>query len=153
MIARVRGGFRKVSGTVSVGNGAGDSWVDVTVDTASVDTGQPLRDAHLRSADFLDTDRHPRMRFQSTELQICGSTSAKVTGDLTLKGVTRPVTLDLKFLGKTTDERGVPKLAFEARASIDREEFGLLWNRTLDAGGVLVGRQIELQIEAQAVAA
>lgn len=153
MVAKVRGGFNKVSGTVSVGTGAADSWVDVTVDTASIDTGLPLRDAHLRSADFLDSDNHPHMRFQSTDLEICGSTSARVTGDLTLKGVTRPVTLDLEFLGRTADEHGTPKVAFEARASIDREEFGLTWNRALEAGGVLVGRRIELQIEAQAVAA
>jgi polyisoprenoid-binding protein YceI len=153
MVAKVRGGFKNVAGTVSVGTGVTDSWVDVTVDTASIDTGRPLRDAHLRSADFLDSDNHPHMRFQSTELEVCGSTSARVTGDLTLKGVTRPVTLDLEFLGKTTDEQGAPKVAFEATASIDREEFGLVWNRALEAGGVLVGRRIELQIEAQAVAA
>jgi polyisoprenoid-binding protein YceI len=153
MVAKVRGGFRDVAGTVSVGTGAADSWVEVTVDTASIDTGQPVRDAHLRSADFLDSDNHPHMRFKSTGLEICGSSSARVTGDLTLKGVTRPVTFDLQFLGRTTDENGRPKVAFDARASIDREEFGLVWNRVLEAGGVLVGRQIELQIEAQAIAA
>lgn len=153
VFAKVRGGFSDVSGSLSVGSGSDDSWVDVRVGTASVDTGLPLRDAHLRSADFLDTANHPEMHFRSTELHVSGSRTCKVSGELTLRGVTRPLTLDVEFLRKDNDAGGKPKLAFEATANIDREEFGLVWNRTLETGGVLVGRHIELQIEAEAVAA
>lgn len=152
VIARVRGGFRGVSGTVSLGTRPADSWVDVIVEMASIDTGQPRRDAHLRSADFLDTVNHPQMRFRSTGLEIQGPHNGRLTGDLTLRGVTRSVTLELRYLGAATDQQGTPKLAFEARGLIDREEFGLVWNRALETGGLLVGRHIELQIDAQAVA-
>lgn len=151
--AKVRGEFSDVSGSLSVGSGSEDSWVDVRVGTASVDTGLPLRDAHLRSADFLDAANHPEMHFRSTGLQVCGSRSCTVSGELTVRGVTRPLKLDVEFLGKDGGAGGRTTLAFEARANIDREEFGLVWNRTLEAGGVLVGRHIELQIEAEAVAA
>lgn len=153
MVAKIRGGFREVSGTLSVGARPRESWVDVTVQTASIDTGQPVRDAHLRSADFLDAANHPQMRFRSTSLELSGDRSCRMTGDLTLRGVTRPVTLEVDFLGSATDQQGKAKVAFEARARIDREEFGLVWNRALEAGGVLIGRHIELQIEAQAIAA
>lgn len=152
-IAKVRGGFREVSGTVSLGPTPAQSWVDVTVQTASIDTGHPFRDAHLRSEDFLDAANHPQMRFRSTGMEDVGTRSCKLTGDLTLRGVTRPVTLDLSYLGTATDTSGDPKVVFEASARIDREEFGLVWNRVLEAGGVLVGRHIDLQIEAQAVPA
>jgi polyisoprenoid-binding protein YceI len=153
VFARVKGGFKEVSGDLRVGNGPSDSWVDVRVGTSSVDTGQPVRDAHLRSADFLDASNHPEMRFRSTDLEVCGSRSCKVSGELTLRGVTRPLTLDVDFLSKENDAGGREKLAFEARANLDREEFGLVWNRKIEAGGLLVGRHIELQIEAEAVAA
>ena len=153
LFARVQGGFSDVSGSLSVGSGSKDTWVDVRVGTASVDTGQPLRDAHLRSADFLDAANHPEMRFRSTELEVCGSRTCKLSGELTLRGVTRPLTLEVELLRKDSDADGKPKLAFEARANIDREEFGLVWNRALEVGGLLVGRHIELQIEAEAVAA
>lgn len=153
VFAKVRGGFSDVSGSLNVGSGSRDSWVDVRVGAASVDTGQSLRDAHLRSANLLDAANHPDMHFRSTELKVSGSRSCKASGELTLRGVTRPLTLDVEFLRKDSDAEGKPTLAFEARANIDREEFGLVWNRTLGTGGVLVGRHIELQIEAEAVAA
>lgn len=148
-IASVRGGFRDVSGTILVGASGIDSWVDVTVQA----TGPALRDEHLRAASFLDSAHLPTMCFRSTQLDVSGDRSCKLTGDLTLFGVTRPVTLDLEFLGTTTDQYGNAKVAFQARASIDREEFGLVWNRSLGVGRVLVGKHIELKIEAQATAA
>ena len=153
VFARVKGEFREVSGDLRVGTGSSNSWVDVRVGTSSVDTGQPLRDAHLRSADFLDASNHPEMSFLSTGLQVSGSRSCKVRGDLTLRGVTRPLTLDVDFLSKGNNAAGKAKLAFEARANLDREAFGLVRNRKIEAGGLLVGRHIELQIEAEAVAA
>lgn len=151
MVAKVRGGFKQVSGSVFVGRSPSGAQVDVTVETASIDTGEPLRDAHLRSDDFLDSDNHPHMHFRSTGLELCGPRNCRLCGDLTIRGVTRPVSLDLEYLGTVTDPAGQPRMAFEARSRIDREDFGLVWNRALEAGGVLVGRQIELQIEAQAL--
>lgn len=153
MVAKVRGGFKQVSGKVLVGRSVSESQVDVTVETASIDTGEPRRDAHLRSDDFLDVDNHPHLYFRSTSLEICGPRNCRLGGDLTIRGVTRPVSLDLQYLGTVADQFGQPRMAFEAHAYIDREEFGLVWNRALEAGGVLVGRQIELQIEAQALPA
>lgn len=149
VVSEVTGGFREVRGTVSVGPDPGDSWVDVTVDTASIDTGLPVRDAHLRAA-FLDSANHPQMRFRSTGLEICGPRTCRVSGHLTLRGVTRPLTMDLRYLGTATDQAGNPRVSFEATATIDREDYGLVWNRVLEAGGLLVGRHIQLQIEAQA---
>lgn len=152
VVAKVRGGFRQVSGTICLGPTPKESWVDVTVETGSVDTGLRVRDDHLRSEDFLDAANHPHMRFRSTDLEAFDGRTGKLTGDLTMRGVTRPVTLNLEYLGSVTDHLGQPKVVFEANAQIDREEFGLVWNRPLEAGGLLVGRHIELQIEAQAVA-
>jgi polyisoprenoid-binding protein YceI len=153
VFAKVRGEFSEVSGSLSVGSGSEDSWVDVRVGTASVDTGLSLRDAHLRSADFLDSANHPEMHFRSTELRVHGLRTCTLKGELTVRGVTRPLTLEVEFLGRNSDAGAKPTLGFEARANVDREEFGLVWNRPLEAGGVLVGRHIELQIEAEAVAA
>ncbi|MEX2587626.1 MAG: YceI family protein [Actinomycetota bacterium] len=153
MVAKVRGGFKQVSGSVFVGTCPSEAQVDVTVETASIDTGEPVRDAHLRSGEFLDVDNHPHMRFVSTGLEIRGPRNCRLCGDLTIRGVTRPVSLELEYLGTVTDALGQPRMAFEARSRIDREEFGLVWNRVLESGGVLVGRQIELQIEAQALPA
>jgi polyisoprenoid-binding protein YceI len=153
VIAKVHGGFREVSGSLQIGTGPTKFSVDVTVATSSIDTGQAPRDAHLRSADFLDAENHPEMRFRSTDLQVCGPRSCKVNGELTLRGVTQPLTLDVDLRHKASNAGGGSNLSFEARASIDREDFGLVWNRRIEAGGVLIGRHIDLQIDAEAVAA
>jgi polyisoprenoid-binding protein YceI len=151
MVAKVRGGFKQFSGTVSFAQVPEQSWVDMTVDAASIDTGLPVRDDHLRSPDFLDVRNHPYIRFRSTKLEQDPQGSFKMTGDLTLRGVTRPVTMNLDYLGSAQDLSGNLRMAFEAKALIDREEFGLTWNRVLDSGGVLVGKQVGLEIEAEAV--
>lgn len=150
MVAKVRGGFRSVSGTIEVAPAVEDSSVEVTVDAASIDTGEPKRDEHLRSRDFLDVDNHPHLRFRSTRIQKDGERRGKMTGDLTIRGVTRPVTLDVEYLGGAKDPGGHHKLAFEASAQINREDFGLVWNQILEAGGILVGKEVGLRIHAQA---
>lgn len=151
MLAKVRGGFRDFAGTFHVGEVPQDSWVEITIDAASIDTGLPVRDDHLRSPDFLDVRNHPQLSFRSTRLERQEGSSFNLTGDLTIRGVTRPVTLDLHYLGAAKDPCGNLKTAFEARAQINREDFGLTWNRALESGGLLVDRHVNLEIEAQAV--
>lgn len=151
MLAKVRGEFRNFEGSFRVGEVPEDSWAEITIDAASIDTGLPVRDEHLRSPDFLDVRNHPHLHFRSTQLERQGDSSFKMTGDLTIRGVTRPVTLDLHYLGAARDPCGNLKAAFEAKAQINREDFGLTWNRTLETGGVLVDKHVNLEIEAQAV--
>jgi polyisoprenoid-binding protein YceI len=151
MISKVRGRFKEVAGRINVAEEAEKSQVDIIVEAASIDTGLQMRDDHLRSPDFLDVDNHPQLRFRSTQLEKRDERSFKLTGDLTIRGVTRPVTLDLDFLGTAKDPSGNCRVAFEARAEINREDFGLTWNQPLESGGVLIGKQVALEIEAQAV--
>lgn len=151
MLAKVRGGFREFQGSIRVGDAPEDSRVEVTVKAASIDTGLAVRDDHLRSADFLDVFAHPYLKFESTRLEPQAGNRYKLTGDLTIRGTTREVVMDLEFLGTAIDPAGQLKAAFEARTQINREDFGLTWNRSLEAGGVFVDKQVTLEIEAQAV--
>jgi polyisoprenoid-binding protein YceI len=151
MISKVRGRFKEVTGRINVAEAPEDTRVDITVDAASIDTGMPMRDDHLRSPDFLDVANHPELRFRSTKLEQSDERSFKLDGELTIRGITRPVTLDLDYLGAAKDPSGKWRVAFEARAEIDREEFGLTWNQPLETGGVLIGKRVALEIEAQAV--
>jgi polyisoprenoid-binding protein YceI len=144
MVSKVRGTFTDVSGTVTVGDELADSRADVVIRTESVSTGTPDRDAHLRSADFFDVEEHPEITFRSTSFD--GET---LSGDLTIKGVTRPVTLDVEFGGVATDPWGTEKAAFEASTDVDRTEWGLTWNANLERGGVLVSEKVRLVIDVQ----
>lgn len=151
MIAKVRGRFSAFQGTLKVGDEPGDSEVEVTVDLASVDTTDPQRDAHLRSADFFDVDSFPTMTFRSTRILSVDGDCFRLDGDLTLHGVTRPVALDVMFDGVGTDADGGQRMGFSASGQIDREAFGLTWNQALETGGVLVGKLIRIDIEAELV--
>ncbi len=144
MVSKVRGAFTDVSGTVTVGDDVSDSTAEVTIKTASVATGTPDRDAHLRGEDFFDVDNHPEMTFRSTSFD-----GATLTGDLTIKGVTQPVTLDVEFGGVATDPWGNEKAAFEAEGEINRTDWGLSWNAALEKGGVLVSEKIKVVIDVQ----
>ncbi len=144
MVTKVRGAFTDVSGTVTVGEELSDSRADVTIKTASVSTGTPDRDAHLRSGDFFDADAYPEITFVSTSYD--GDT---LVGDLTVKGVTKPVTLDVEFGGVATDPWGNEKAAFEATTEIDRTAWGLTWNAKLEKGGVLVSEKVKIVIDVQ----
>jgi polyisoprenoid-binding protein YceI len=152
VITKVRGAFRSYRGTLELdeNDGLGLAKVDVSIDAASVDTGEPKRDEHLRSSDFLDVAAHPTLRFQSRSIAREG-TQYRITGDLTIRGVTRSVVLDAEFQGRGKDPWGGQRAAFSARTSVDRRDFGLTWNQTLEAGGVLVGTTIDIEIEVQAV--
>ncbi|WP_299446545.1 YceI family protein [uncultured Phycicoccus sp.] len=144
MVTKVRGSFTDVAGTVVVAEDLAASTAEVTIKTASVSTGTPDRDAHLRSGDFFDAENHPDMTFRSTSFD--GET---LVGDLTIKGVTNPVTLDVDFGGVATDPWGNEKAAFEATGEIDRTAWGLTWNASLERGGVLVSEKIKIAIDLQ----
>ena len=144
MVTKVRGSFTDVSGTVEVAEDITRSVADVTIKAASVHSGTADRDAHLRSADFFDVDTYPDLTFRSTAFD--GET---LTGDLTIKGVTKPVTLDVEFNGTATDPWGNEKAAFEATAEINRTDWGLTWNANLEKGGVLVSEKVRLHLDVQ----
>ena len=151
MITKVRGRFTEFDGQLVIGDNPEDSQVDVTIQTASVSTGDENRDGHLRGGDFLDVEKYPTITFHSTNVAFNPDGTAKVTGDLTIKEVTRPVTLAVEFEGAQPDPWGGQRLGFSADAEIDREDWGLTWNVALETGGVLVGRKIRLEFNVQAV--
>lgn len=151
MITKVRGRFTEFTGEIVVGENPQDSAVNVTIQTASVDSSDDKRDGHLRGEDFLDVEKYPTMTFRSTSVDVGSDGTAKVTGDLTVKDVTRPVTLDVEFEGAEADPWGGQRLGFSATAEIDREDWGLTWNVALETGGMLVGKKIRLEFNVQAV--
>ncbi|MBU3701919.1 MAG: YceI family protein [Acidimicrobiia bacterium] len=152
VVAKVRGRFGVVTGAVTIAEDPLSSTVAAEIEMASVDTGDAGRDEHLRSADFFDVEQFPTMTFTST--QVTGSGSDYVlTGDLTIKGITKPVTLELEFDGVSGDPWGGTRAGFTATGEIDRRDWGLEWNVALDTGGVLVGERIKLQLDIEAVKA
>ena len=153
MFTTVRGQFRDVDATVTLDEeNPNASKVEAVIDVASVDTAVDDRDNHLRSADFFDAENHPKITFRSTRIE--GATfqagaSFKVYGDLTVRGTTKEIALDVTYEGRGRDPWGQEKAAFTAEGKLDRHEFGLTWNQALETGGVLVGRDIRLTIDAQ----
>ncbi len=148
VVAKVRGAFRTFEGTIDITDDLSTSRVDVSIDVASVSTGVEDRDGHLLSEDFFDVANHPKMTFVGTRVEGSGS-DRKVVGELTIRGVSQPVTLDVSYLGAMKDPWGNDKAMFSASAEIDREAFGLTWNTALESGGVLVGKTVKIEIEAQ----
>jgi polyisoprenoid-binding protein YceI len=144
MVTKVRGQFKEFEGTVKVGESLSDSQVTAVAQLASVDTGSADRDAHLKSADFFDVENNPTMSFTSAEV-----TADSLKGDLTIKGVTKPVVFDLEFGGLATDPWGNQKAGFEASAEINRKDWGLEWNVALEGGGVLVSEKIKINLDIQ----
>lgn len=152
MISKVRGHFAKWSGTLAVDEAnPAASHVSVEIDVASITTKEDQRDNHLRSADFLDAANYPVMKFESTAVEKTGSSDFKVTGNLTIHGVTKPVALDVEYAGRSKDPWGGERMGFTAKTSIDRKTYGLTWNMALETGGVLVGDKVEIVIEIEAV--
>jgi polyisoprenoid-binding protein YceI len=149
-LTKVRGRFTGVEGTVVVGDELTASSIDVAIDMASVSSGDQSRDDHLRSADFFDVERHPRATFHSDSVVASGS-SGSIPGELTIKGITRPVTLEVEYLGHVTDPWGAQRAVFSAGATINRELWDLTWNVLLEAGGLLVSKEIRLEIEVELV--
>jgi polyisoprenoid-binding protein YceI len=151
MVTKVRGSFGDFSGTITIGDTPEESSAQAVVKTASLTTGDEKRDGHLHSPDFLDVERYPEMTFTTTQIESRGDGTATVTGDLTIKDITRPVTLNARFEGLAQDPWGGERAAFSAVAEIDREDWGMTWNQALETGGVLVSKRVKLEIDVQAV--
>lgn len=153
MITKVRGAFNDVegSGRFDPANPAASD-LTVSIKTASIDTRSEDRDGHLRSADFFDVEKYPTITFASTGIEAVSDTDYRITGDLTIKDVTRPVTFDVEFAGTAVDPFGNSRLGLEGSTTVSRKEWGLTWNTALEAGGVLVGDKVVLELEISAIA-
>lgn len=149
MVTKVRGHFPEVDATLELADEPTASKVDVTVGLSSVDTGSEDRDNHLRSADFFNAETNPQMTFTSTSIEHAGDDEFTVTGDLTLNGVTKPLTLEATFDGVGVNPWGGQVVGFSARGQIDREDWGITWNAALESGGVLVGKKVTIEIDAE----
>ncbi|MGH8995620.1 MAG: YceI family protein [Acidimicrobiales bacterium] len=150
-VSRVRGQFAKVDGTLVVGEDPTASSIQVTIDSDSVDTRDETRDNHVRTADFLDVANHPTITFTSTAVRPVEAGSWQVEGDLTVRGTTRPVVLDVTLEGVVQDPYGNHRAGFSARTEINREDFGVSFGAVMEAGGLVVAKKVAIEIEAEAV--
>lgn len=151
MITTVKGRITDIEGTIYTDEkDPKNSTVEATLKAASLDTRTDQRDQHLRSADFLDVEKFPEIKFRSTRVEGDGE-SFKLTGDLTIRDVTNPITLDVEFGGRTRDPWGGERVGFSATGKIDRRDFGLTWNQALELGGVAVGNDIKISLEVEAL--
>jgi polyisoprenoid-binding protein YceI len=153
MISNVRGDFVKLTGKAqSDEQDLTRSTIEATIDATSIDTHEAKRDAHLRSPDFLDAEKYPTITFRSKRIEALGSGRWKLTGDLTLHGVTREVALDVEGPSpERKDPRGNVRVAAHATASFDRKDFGIVYNKALDGGGVVVGDEVAVTVDVEAV--
>jgi polyisoprenoid-binding protein YceI len=152
MVATVKGRFARLEGRINIDPAQPErSSVEVSIDAASIDTHEAQRDTHLRSADFLDAENHPQLTYRSTSVRPLGEGRFQVDGELTIRGVTRPVTLDAEALGVNRSPYGFQVAGFSATTRINRKDFGLNWNMALEAGGVLVGDEVKISLEIEAI--
>lgn len=152
VISTVKGRFAKHSGVLELDEqNPVNSVVDVTIDAASIDTHDANRDGHLRSADFFDVAQFPTITYKSTSIESLGDDKYRVHGDLTMHGVTKPVTLEASLEGHTRGMRGERRAGFSLHTSVSRKEFGLTWNPALETGGAVVSDKVNINIEAEAV--
>jgi polyisoprenoid-binding protein YceI len=152
VISKVRGTFTRWTGSVQVADGKPETALpDVTIDASSIDTGLADRDTHLKSADFLDVANFAELKFKGKKTEAIGGGKFRTTGDLTIRDVTREVALEVDYSGRIIDPWGNDRAGFSATTSINRKDFGLVWNMLLETGGVAVGDTIEIGIEAELV--
>ncbi|PZG18760.1 polyisoprenoid-binding protein [Micromonospora craterilacus] len=151
MVSKVRGEFADASATITIAEEPLESSVSATIQAASINTAQGDRDGHLRSGDFLDAEKYPTLEYRSTGVKSQEGSEFVLTGELTIKDVTRPVELKVEFEGVGRSPFGQDIFGFSATAEIDREDFGLTWNVALESGGVLVGKKIKIEIEGEAI--
>lgn len=152
MIATVRGRFRKMDGRlIGSPDRPEEASVELSIDVNSIDTAEPQRDQHLRSADFFDAEHHPTLQFRSRRIQPVGEGKYKVVGDLTMRGVTREVTVDVTFEGRVKDPWGNERVGFSAETRLNRKDWGLNWNALLEAGGVVVGDEVRVSVQTEFV--
>ena len=152
MVSKVRGVFEKWDGTIALdpANPA-NTTVDITIDAASINTKDAQRDGHLRSPDFLNVEKFPSVTFKSTKVAVTADNEAKLTGDLTIAGVTKPAVLDVEYQGNAKSPWGTTSYGFSAHTKINREDWGLTWNAALETGGWLVGKEISIDIELELI--
>jgi polyisoprenoid-binding protein YceI len=152
MVTKVRGAFNEVDGTgfFDAANPS-NSKVEVTIEAASIDTRNADRDAHLKGNDFFDMEKYPKIHFVSTSVEQVDSNTFRVTGDLTIKGVTKPITFDLEYTGSAKDPFGNNRIGFEGRVTVNRKDWGVNFNVALEAGGVLVSEKVDLEFELSAI--
>jgi polyisoprenoid-binding protein YceI len=150
MVSKVKGRFTRFDGAVTIAENPLDSKVEATIDASSLVTGDEGRDQHLRSSDFFEVDKHQQIKFASRSVRPAGS-DYEVEGDLTIKGVTRGVTLALEFNGVSADPWGGQRAGFSASTEINRSDFGVTFNMPLEGGGVVVGEKVKITLEIEAV--
>ncbi len=151
MVAKVRGAFTEYSGSGTIADGAAS--LNIEINTTSIDTASPDRDNHLRSADFFDATLFPKITFVSTSIKDAGENKVTVEGNLTLRDVTKPITLEFEYLGTSKDPYGNARYGFEGTGEINRKDFGLTWNVALETGGFIVSDAIKLDFEISTIAA
>lgn len=151
MLTKVRGHFNTFEGAIHIAEKPEDSSVELSIDASSITTDNDTRDNHLRSGDFLDLENHPTITFRSSKVKVLGDDRLRVTGDLTVRGVTKEVVLDVEYAGVAKDAYGRTRIAFSAKTEIDRDQFGVSWNMALETGGVLVGKKVQVELEVQAL--
>ena len=152
MVTKVRGSFDEFEGSGYFdAENPGNSKLELVIKAASVDTRNADRDAHLRSNDFFDMGTYPEITFASTSVEHTGDVRYRVTGDLTIKGVTRPVAVDFEYTGAAVDPYGNQRIGFEGTTSVNRKDWGVTWNAALEAGGVLVSENVTLEFEVSAI--
>ena len=149
-VSKVRGSLPKFEGTLEIAEKPEDSKVSVTIDATSVDTRDENRDNHLRTNDFFDVENHPTWTFVSTAIKPVSATEWKVEGDLTIRGTTKPVTLDAELEGVVKDPYGMHRVGFSAKTTINREDFGVAFGAVMEAGGLVVAKKVDIEIEAEA---
>lgn len=150
-IATVRGRFKKVNGWVETDGDGALQAIEANIEAASIDTGEPQRDAHLRSPDFLDAEKYPYLIFRGTAVEALQDGRYRVTGNLSIRDETRPVTLDVEATKPIIDPYGYRRAGASATAALNRKDWGLTWNKVLEFGALLVGEEIKITLEAEAV--
>jgi polyisoprenoid-binding protein YceI len=151
MVSKIRGSFTKVTGETVIAENLAESTVHVSIDVESVTTGVEQRDGHLRSGDFFELEKHPTMEFNSTGVTLGEGNEFTLNGTLTIKGVTLPVSLDGEFEGVVTSPYGKEVFGYSASTEIDREDWGITYNMALEAGGVMIGKKIKIELEGEAI--
>ncbi len=153
MVSKVRGNFGEFTGQITIGEQPLESAVTATIQTGSIHTGQEARDNHLRTGDFFSAEQFPTMTYRSTGVSQHHGNAFTVSGELTLKGVTRPVDLRVEIEGVAVSPYGQQVFGFTAHAEINRDDFGLTYNQAMETGGVMIGRQVKIEIEGEAIRA
>lgn len=152
MVSTAKGKFNVLGGTLNLDDAnPANSLVEAEVDAASIDTGDPNRDNHLRAPDFFDVEKYPKITFKSTKVEPAGDNEYKVTGDLTLHGVTKPVVFNVEYSGQIKDPYGFQRAGFSAKTKISRKEWGLTWHTLLESGGAVVGDEVKIELDVEAI--